>query len=289
MTTELDRITGALTGLAIGDALGAPVEDNNAAILAARYPNGITEYVVDTPGAVTDDTEMALLVSRSLINCGKLDLHDIARRLVAWAPTAATALGPSTGQSIRRLTNGADPATSGSTDEPSSGVLPRCAPLGLILPSSELSTATTACAQITHRHPWAVAASVLQNQIVSHLIDGTSWEHATHDVLTTPAGDPATEQVRHAVHTGHGPAGAVAVLAEAVAIVDRQPNFRTALSAAVEAGGDTDTRGATVGLLAGARWGLRTIPRSCTEPCTAAHEATHQAARLADMRARLTS
>ncbi|WP_178970381.1 ADP-ribosylglycohydrolase family protein, partial [Streptomyces acidiscabies] len=54
-----ERARGALLGLAVGDALGAPAENMKPSEIRARWGR-ITGYVTDTP-AGTDDTEYAIL------------------------------------------------------------------------------------------------------------------------------------------------------------------------------------------------------------------------------------
>lgn len=57
--------TGALTGLALGDALGFPTEFNDVpAILAKCGP--WRQMPLPTPAIVTDDTQMTLAVGRAL-------------------------------------------------------------------------------------------------------------------------------------------------------------------------------------------------------------------------------
>lgn len=53
-----DRARGALLGLAVGDALGAPAENMKPSEIRARWGR-ITGYVADRP-AGTDDTEYAI-------------------------------------------------------------------------------------------------------------------------------------------------------------------------------------------------------------------------------------
>lgn len=82
--TAHDRIQGCLLGLACGDALGRPVEFVDADRIAATHGR-VTEMLSDgTPGqprgTITDDTEMALCIARSLVTNGKFDGADVAER-----------------------------------------------------------------------------------------------------------------------------------------------------------------------------------------------------------------
>jgi ADP-ribosyl-[dinitrogen reductase] hydrolase len=85
-STELeDRIRGAILGLAVCDALGAPVEFK----ARGKFPL-VTEMLpndsFDTPeGAFTDDTSMALCLAQSLLeNEGKQNSVDQVEKYLAW-------------------------------------------------------------------------------------------------------------------------------------------------------------------------------------------------------------
>lgn len=70
-----DRIFGSLLGLALGDAFGAP------------YEGGILERAIwalvgtqDGKRRLRDDTQMTIDVIESLVECGRIDQNDLARR-----------------------------------------------------------------------------------------------------------------------------------------------------------------------------------------------------------------
>ncbi len=89
-----ERFQGCLLGLAIGDALGMPVEMmTHEEILAATDNLGVTGYLAPIQrkiggtrklpaGAVTDDTILSFAVARSLIACGGFSPVDQAHELV---------------------------------------------------------------------------------------------------------------------------------------------------------------------------------------------------------------
>src|SRR5512142_3055186 len=84
----LESIRGGFVGLGVGDALGVPVETlSHEAILAATGGKGVDGYiepkqtrVKDTgnlpPGSTSDDTQLALVTSRSLCRCRGFSLRD---------------------------------------------------------------------------------------------------------------------------------------------------------------------------------------------------------------------
>jgi ADP-ribosyl-[dinitrogen reductase] hydrolase len=279
-----DRILGALVGLAIGDALGAPTENMTAAEIVARFPRGNACDPPFEPGEITDDTEMARLVARSLVARQRLDMEDIARRLVRLAEDSPSRLGPSTSRGIAALRRGVPWWQAGAVSEPSSGALPRCAPLGLVLPEARIVSATVACCLPTHRHPLAIAAASAQNLLLCRLVAGATWSDASASLDSGSYDLEGAETIRTALAAGTGPPGAVAVLAEAVACVAQAPSAAAALIAAVSLGGDTDTRGAAVGVLAGSRWGANSLPQSWESGCSVSTEMRSLAGALALLR-----
>ncbi|MPY90163.1 MAG: hypothetical protein GEU99_19845 [Luteitalea sp.] len=264
-----DRILGALLGLAIGDALGGPIENMTAAEIVARFPDGVADDPQFEPGEVTDDTEMARLVALSLVDRGRLDMEDIARRLVQWAEEDTARPGPSTSRGIQALRRGVPWRQAGSIAEPSSGALPRCAPLGLVIPEPNIVAATVACCLPTHRHSLAIAAAVAQNLLLCRLVAGVLWSEAMASLESGVYDLEGAETIRAALTAGTGASGAVAVLAEAVACVAQAPTAGAALVSAVALGGDTDTRGAAAGVLAGTRWGAAAFPLEWETRCSA--------------------
>ena len=63
-----DRVAGCLVGLAVGDALGAPLEFLTRPEVRKRFPQGLREMIASSlwdKGEYTDDTQMALLIAES--------------------------------------------------------------------------------------------------------------------------------------------------------------------------------------------------------------------------------
>jgi ADP-ribosyl-[dinitrogen reductase] hydrolase len=92
MTEEEDRSFGALLGLAIGDALGAPLEFSpvryGSAELkgfdAALWKKDNYNRFGLKPGQWTDDTSMALCLADSLLTRGGFDGRDLRLRFLNW-------------------------------------------------------------------------------------------------------------------------------------------------------------------------------------------------------------
>jgi ADP-ribosylglycohydrolase len=61
-----DRVAGCLSGLAFGDALGAPAEFLSVAEILTRRPPAGPADLTGHPARATDDTRMALAVGDAL-------------------------------------------------------------------------------------------------------------------------------------------------------------------------------------------------------------------------------
>jgi ADP-ribosyl-[dinitrogen reductase] hydrolase len=284
-----DRTLGALIGLAIGDALGAPVEHLSSQTIARDYPDGFKNYIERTatglrPGQGTDDTEMAFLVAASLIEKRILDMEDIAKRLVKWGQNHPE-LGPSTGAGIDALARGVPWYETGQTAVASSGCLPRCAPIALYSSPEQVVEDSLACCRPTHRHPLAIAATVTQNLLLEQLVRGLSWADA-FALLEDPSGqyEEYLMPIANALQDGTATPGAVAVLVEALKCVGEASSATTAIETSVTMGGDTDTRAAAAGALAGVRWGLASLPDAWVDGCEAGEEARTLALALFELK-----
>src|SRR5688500_3385360 len=106
-----DRARGLLVGLAVGDALGAPVEFESPAQIAGRrdelfaMPGG--GGFNWAPGEFTDDTQMALVLARHLRAVGGVDPAQLARAFAEWAKDAAD-VGIQTRKVLTQVSHGAD-------------------------------------------------------------------------------------------------------------------------------------------------------------------------------------
>ena len=87
-----DRARGAMLGLAVGDALGAPLEWLHPEQIAARYGGPLRDLVASPVwerGEWTDDTAMALALAESIVDQGGYVEQDVFARYALWARSVA--------------------------------------------------------------------------------------------------------------------------------------------------------------------------------------------------------
>lgn len=278
MTKPLPRsqFVGCLVGLAIGDALGAPLEFMSRAEIAATYGE-VRDFLGGgwlnlEPGEYTDDTQLALAITDSIITCDKVDPPDIAARFVAWLRCGPKDVGHITRTAIRYHEQGQPWDSVGERvaheltgRAAGNGSLTRSAPLGLFhaaCPAALLHDGRLV-SELTHAHPLSVWSSLALNLIIGELLRGPTSgaiaraaaqipEAAVRDLLLTIPLRPRKE-----IRSG---GFVLETLGAALWALENHAGFEEVVIAAINLGDDADGAGAVAGALAGAREGVEAIP-----------------------------
>jgi ADP-ribosyl-[dinitrogen reductase] hydrolase len=280
---DADRIRGGLLGLAVGDALGAPLEGapptEAAAATAAGLEMGGGGWW--RAGEWTDDTAMALALAESIAARGLLDSDDVARRYIAWATTDGKGIGRATRRALVRARDAADArARARSYFEATgmaagNGTLMRAGPIGLAAGAiPEAVEAARRDAVLTHADPVAGAASgalcaalvalragreplaAARERVPAHpRLDATLEAVAAHDLAAVA--EPAAGPEAGACWT---------TLGVAFAALEVGDDYARGVTWAIGLGGDTDTNAAVAGALLGCRHGPRSIPPRWAAP-----------------------
>jgi ADP-ribosylglycohydrolase len=186
--TRRDRALGALTGLAVGDALGMPTQTlPREAIAAAGGVTGFRAAAPDHPlahglpaGRVTDDTEQALLLADALVDGGgRVDPQRLADDLDRWERDARARgsldlLGPSTRSAIQAVREGVAPELAGANGT-TNGAAMRIAPVGIatrIDDAEVLVDAVESACLVSHHTSVAIAGAAAVAAVVSAGVDG---------------------------------------------------------------------------------------------------------------------
>ncbi len=286
----LDQIEGALFALACGDALGCNLETltqeeirarvgRQTEIVGGRTRNDFYNW---SKGAVTDDTEMTLVMAESLINKPQWDVWDCLQRFVRWFQGNPQGLGKTTIvalQTAATLNPVTDDFSAGakrsweSVRSAGNGSVMRCSPLALVFANQpeKLKQASLESCRITHEAPVCQATTLaytrilaaVMNQQVKNNQDLTQLLNTTADEVS--AIDTETATVLRRIPTqaieGLNPKGsslnAMEVSLWAFYHLD---NLEEALITLANLGGDTDTNAAVAGALFGAQYGLNAVP-----------------------------
>ncbi|NEC86985.1 ADP-ribosylglycohydrolase family protein [Streptomyces sp. SID12501] len=283
-----DRARGALLGLAVGDALGAPAENMKPSEIRARWGR-ITGYVAENP-AGTDDTEYAIFSGLLLARHGSALTP--AHVEAAWHHWIADLdEGPFRGAgfsergTLENLRRGlAAPISAQHRHAWSDGLAMRAAPFGVFAAGRPAEAARLVAIDGSVSHDGegiyggqAVAAGVAAAMagaptiavVASALavIPDDSWTARSlrRAVAVAHRGERA---VRSAVVIGGYPwtdlaPEAVALAFGAYAVADG--DFAESVLTAVNMGRDADTTAAVAGALAGATRGASAIPPEWAE------------------------
>jgi ADP-ribosyl-[dinitrogen reductase] hydrolase len=278
----LTRAQGCLMGQLVGDTLGAQVEFQPAESLRSSYPSGL-RLIEDgglwgtQAGQPTDDSEMALMLARSLVAQRGYDVEAVARAYGHWyqshpfdmGGTTSQALGAAAGQEA--AAEAAMRAASRSSQ--ANGSLMRISPLGIYghaLPAGTLADLARLDSSITHPHPVCQESCAVFTVALARAIarggspaevyrDSMEWaesncrEEAVLSTLRRAASDPPADY-------GMSQGWVLIALQNAFYQLLHAESLEEGVVDTVMAGGDTDTNAAIAGALLGAVNGLDEIP-----------------------------
>jgi ADP-ribosyl-[dinitrogen reductase] hydrolase len=294
MMKKTYKITDALLGFAVGDALGVPVEYKTREELAASPVTGMLEYMEHNQPAGTwsDDSSMVFCTLESL--CNGYNLEDIATQFSVWmnrrfwTPRGRVFdIGIQTNKAIQRIDRLMEqglrikpiPETGVNERENGNGSLMRILPLAFFLandPIEERFRVVREVSGLTHSHIRAVLGCFIYVEFAIGLLkelDNYSiygeLRQKLPEFLPTVA-DPAeiacyTRILDHNI--AEFPEIAIQSSPYVVHSLEatlwclmRGNNYKETVLQAVNLGEDADTIGALTGGLAGLYYGLDQIP-----------------------------
>ncbi len=309
-----DRLTGMLMGCAIGDALGMPVEglENELTLRALHRLGGIRHFLAPQshvlkslrrlrPGCWTDETQLTLALTRSVVSLGRLDYDEVADAHVrAFETLELRGWDATTKQACRRLAQGTDRMRSGNLGGAGNAVAAKIAPIAAwsFLRGESREQLLQHCLNVgimTHHDPRAITAAYLVALLIRdalgaprrwmptterymELIEEARW---AEEMLVTQVGasdDPMSQHLEEMSDALDSDATELAEFCQGatsyscfsvtfcIALLCSRPwEFEAGVLAAVNGGGDTDTNGAIVGSVLGAAYGVRKLPKSLLE------------------------
>lgn len=295
-----DRPLALIMGVAVGDALGVPVEFKKRGTFHVTGMQGYGTHH-QPPGTWSDDTSLTLALADNLLAGGdRPDLECIAWGFTEWYDKAVyTAhgkvfdVGNATAEAIKRLKKGVPPEKAGGSGERDNGngSLMRIAPLAFymfgIRSAEERFRIVREVSSITHAHEWSVVACYIYVEMLNKLRMGRKKKAAytelredfargvpfiskatlgkfvrilENDISTLPEGEIRSSGF------------VIDTLEAAFWCFMTTDNYRDAVLKAVNLGDDTDTTGAVTGALAGLAYGLDSIPQEWRDQLAASDE-----------------
>jgi len=312
-------IADALLGVAVGDALGVPVEFIPRKGLLNEPVTGMRAFGTHRQpmGTWSDDSALTFCLAEMLSK--GYDLQDLAKRFVMWKEDAYWSahgevfdIGIATSAAIYSLGKGIAPTLAGGGDENSNGngSLMRILPLLFYIrkmPIAERFRIISDVSSLTHRHIRSVISCFIYLDMARQLLEGkdkwTAYENMSgevnafllnnpicsqqeidkfHRFLGNPVGDYEIKPVYEYEEEEISSSGYVLSTLEASFwCLMKTDSYHDAVLKAVNLGSDTDTTAAVTGGLAGLLYGSQNIPAEWLEVLVRKADIEDLAARLA--------
>ena len=288
---SLDRYRGSILGLAVGDALGAPVEFKRPGSFEPVTGMSSGGAFGLRPGQWTDDTSLALCLAESLVETNGFDLIDQLDRYVRWyreGHLSSTGecfdIGNTTEMALTRYEATKDPY-SGPTDPSTAGngSIMRLVSVPLAY-AKDFATAVERSGEsskTTHGALEAVDSCRYLGGLIAASVTGVEKTEFLSNRYSQQPGywteNPLCEKV-DAIADGSfkeksppeikGSGYVIDCLEAALWAFYKTDSFGEGCLLAVNLGDDADTTGAVYGQLAGAYYGASGIPKDWLQDLT---------------------
>jgi len=296
----LRRAHGCLFGQLAGDALGSAVEFLSAPDIHQRYPNGLRNFVdggryKTIAGQPTDDSELALMLARTIERAGGYDAELAARAYGYWLQSGPFDVGSTTARALGAIPSVVLPLVARSSAlhhggitgryaadaarhaadhvSQSNGSLMRISPLGIwghAMDSNMLANLARADSELTHPNEVCQEACAVYVVAIAHAIhSGSSPEETFQFAREWAALQCRAPSVFHALTAAEHSPPTDYVTNQSLVLIALQNAFyqlihaesaEDGIVATVMSGGDTDTNAAIAGALLGAVHGRESLP-----------------------------
>ena len=281
---RLSRAQGCLLGQLAGDSLGGLVEFRSAANIKSEYPAGVLNLADGghwgiLAGQPTDDSEMALMLARTLVHRKTYDPAAALNGYLHWynsppfdigGTTSAALSGAEDGKTSQERLDGAKQRANMTSQ--ANGSLMRVSPLGIFGAGSPTAAATWARADSRLTHPHQVcqdACAVFVAAIATAIAAGASpqecYQAAVNEATRSSAVPAVAETLAKAAKRPpedyqRNQGWVLVALQNAFYQLLHAASLEEGVVHTVMQGGDTDTNAAIAGALLGAVHGRDAIP-----------------------------
>ena len=279
----VERFRGSMLGLAVGDALGMPIEfsfDENFKSVTDML--GSNEFGLK-PGQWTDDTSLALCLAASIVETGKFHPKDQMERYLKWYKTGYMSsngkcfdIGNTTQIALEEFEKTREPFSASSDAQAAgNGSIMRLAPVPLAFstqPKVAINNAAES-SRTTHGALEAVDACRYLAALIIGAIQGEEKKDILGSRYSPVSGlwknKPLTENIDNIAKGSfknksppeiRGTGYVVNCLEAALWAFYNSTSYEEGALLAVNLGDDADTTGAVYGQIAGAFYGASNIP-----------------------------
>ncbi|NEV60620.1 ADP-ribosyl-[dinitrogen reductase] hydrolase [Thiorhodococcus minor] len=276
----IGRAVAAYLGLAIGDALGATVEFLTPREIRDQY--GEHRDLIGggwlrlRKGRVTDDTEMSLALGQSILRMGRVDARDIAESFSDWMRTKPVDIGHTVRRGVSLYRRTGETQVPENQYDAGNGACMRALPIALYTLGADLeqiAAANRVQSHVTHHNTLADAGTLTVIRMVQMAILGGTRDDLRALTEELVSSHPSYRYDRKPMEN---PGGYIVETLRAVfqALIATD-SFEAAMIDVVNRGGDADTTGAILGMIAGPLYGaeglprrwLRTLEKETTQAC----------------------
>ena len=286
--TKEQRIKGGIYGALIGDALGCPVEFVSREELKKNPVTDMRGFGThfQEPGTYTDDGSLTLASIDSLVN-HEFNTQDMGERFLSWMETGRYSargsvfdIGMATSSALHRIARGVPAESAGGTylSDNGNGAIMRI--IGPCIrfadrPTGELLDNVQRAGRITHGHAISHMAVSFYALMVRELLNGETARDAfslAHDEFNEHFSDPMWDEWmpefdkltgladRPESEISSGGYVLDSLFASAWCLMNTS-DYRSAVTASVNLGGDCDSTGCICGALAGILYSFDSIPQ----------------------------
>ena len=283
--THAQRIAGVLLGTAVGDALGLPAEGLSPQKITARWTGPWRYRLIAGRGMISDDTEHTAMVAQSLLVAPKnaqVFQSALAWKLRWWMTGLPAGVGLATARAIFKLWLGFPPKHSGIASA-GNGPAMRSAIIGVFFAADapRRRQFVEASTQLTHTDPRALIGALAVAEmsawtcstqeaspivLLKNFSALPEWQKLIGDMEAAAKENLSVQEFATRLGLEKGVTGYVfhTVPVALYAWWRHRGDFRGALEAAPNCGGDTDTVGAITAAIVGADLGVNAIPSDLT-------------------------
>lgn len=261
------RAIAAYLGLAIGDALGATVEFMTPREI--QHKHGVHKEIIGggwlhlKPGMVTDDTTMSLALGDALIEANCVDALVIGKHFDQWMRNKPVDIGNTVRRGILNFRNKGEISVPPNEYDGGNGACMRVLPVAIATLAWDVEAIRNAVdvqSHLTHNNPLSDAGTWCVVQMVQLALQGGGIAELRQGPVEALL-QRYPEFVFRRKHPAENPSGFIVHTLRVVfgALFDTD-NFEDCLVDTVNRGGDADTTAAIAGMIAGALYGLDSIP-----------------------------
>lgn len=281
-----EKYAGILWGTSVGDSLGLPAEGLSRAKVKQRgWYNNWKQRLILGHGMLSDDTEHTLMVVECL-TAHPDDVHAfqgaLANKMRGWLLALPSGVGLATARALLKLLVGFPPSKSGVFSA-GNGPAMRCAIIGAYFSESsdKIESYVRAATEITHTDPKALVGALAiascaatpddRSKCWEALdalieIEPNDWPDILNTLKTALANDWSMADYLEQLKLSDGVTGYMYHTVPVVLFAwfkwhDSTDMFKTTMTQVLNCGGDTDTTGAIIGALSGAKVGTADIPK----------------------------